>query len=118
MFLNLLKISFPITAIASILHRLSGILIFLLLPFLLYALQLTVSSEQSFQSLQKFLSINWVKFTLWGSLSAICYHLLAGIRHILMDIGLGESKCMAKISAAITILFSILLAVLIGYKLC
>jgi succinate dehydrogenase / fumarate reductase cytochrome b subunit len=54
---------------------------------------------------------------LWGFLSALVYHLIAGIRHIIMDLGLGESLFVGKITSVGVILFSLIFAVILGIYL-
>lgn len=79
---------FPITAIASILHRLSGIAVFVLIPVLLWGLQESLSSEQAFQALK----VNGLfVFLAWITLAALLYHLVAGCKHLIMDLGFGET---------------------------
>ncbi|EKD73712.1 MAG: hypothetical protein ACD_45C00215G0003 [uncultured bacterium] len=112
--LNLFTIRQPLPAIVSILHRISGLILFLLLPFLLWGFNLSVSSQQSFDDLQQVLAIPWIKFIIWCCLSAFIYHLMAGIRHLLMDIGIGEELKSGRLSAALTILITLLLIILTG----
>lgn len=110
--LELSTIRFPITAIVSILHRLSGLVIFALLPVLLCALQASLASEESYAALQECMSSIWVKLTFWALLAALIYHLLAGVKHLLMDIGIGETLEGGKAFATATL---ILAAVLIFF---
>lgn len=112
--LNLFTIRFPIPAIVSILHRISGVILFLLIPIVLWGLYLSLSSQQNFDDLHQFLLTPGMKFFLWCSLSAFLYHLVAGIRHLLMDIGIGEELRSGKISAILTIVIAALLIILTG----
>lgn len=115
MFLNLFKMKFPITAIVSILHRISGFVLFLALPFLLWLLDQSLASPQSFASLEDWFSENtFVKLVFWLILSGFMYHLIAGIRHLMMDWGWFEELGPArKTSAAVFVLFGIS-AILLG----
>lgn len=90
--LNFFTLHFPVTAWVSILHRLSGLFIFLLIPAFLWMLQESLASEARFQSLGMMFQTTGSKLFLWLLLSALGYHLIAGLRHLLMDLHVGESK--------------------------
>jgi succinate dehydrogenase / fumarate reductase cytochrome b subunit len=116
--LDLKTISFPITAIASILHRVSGVITFIVLGILLWLLSLSLSSEQGFAQAQAITDTFLVKFILWGILTALAYHVVGGVRHLLMDLGFGEENLAvasrsARIAFAITIVLSLLAGVLV-----
>jgi len=115
--LDLTTIKQPITAVASILHRISGVILFLAIPFFLWLLQTSLNSTDSFNALQTCLNYPLIKFGLWLLISALLYHLLAGIRHLLMDCGLGESKCGGRLGAKLVIISSLILAVFAGVAL-
>lgn len=112
--LNLFTIRFPIPAIASILHRISGFILFIMIPFILWALNLSLDSEQSFDNLHQLFTTPWIKFVVWVSLSAFLYHFIAGIRHLLMDIGIGEELKSGRLSAILTITIAVILTILTG----
>ena len=112
--LNLFTIRQPLPAIVSLLHRISGLILFLLIPFLLWGFYLSVSSQQNFDDLQQVFTIPWIKFIIWCCLSAFIYHLMAGIRHLLMDIGIGEELKSGRLSAILTIVITLLLIILTG----
>lgn len=111
---NLLTIRYPFTAIISILHRLSGIFVFLLIPFLLWMLDVATGSSLGFDHIRTVLTNPVAKLILWLILVSLWYHLLAGIRHLLMDIGIGESLKSARFSGGITIIITIIAAILMG----
>ena len=116
--LDLKTISFPITAIASILHRVSGVITFIALGILLWLLSLSLSSEQGFAQAQAITDTFLVKFILWGILTALAYHVVGGVRHLLMVLGFGEENLAvasrsARIAFAITIVLSLLAGVLV-----
>lgn len=115
-FLNLMQIKFPVTAICSIFHRISGVLLFLLLAPVLYVLQQSLASPSSFASLSAHLHLttSWLAFALWVWLSAAAYHLLAGIRHMLMDLGFAEHLAAARVSAWLLLLLAGLLTLCAG----
>lgn len=106
--LELSTLHFPIMAITSIMHRLSGIAVFLLLPFMLYLLQQSLHSPESFASLQTCIQSNFVKFLIWGFISALFYHFMAGVRHMIGDMGYGESVDTARKTAVILLVFTVI----------
>lgn len=116
--LDLTTIQFPVTAIASILHRVSGVITFVAIGILLWLLGLSLSSEEGFASASAIMGGFFAKFIMWGILTALAYHAVGGIRHGLMDIGYLEEtfavgKRSAWISFAITVVLSILAGVLV-----
>jgi succinate dehydrogenase cytochrome b subunit len=112
--LELSTMRFPIMAITSILHRLSGIGIFILLPYMLCLLHCSLTSEKNFSALQRSLQSPWHKVLILIFLAAMIYHLCAGIRHILMDIGYGEHVQSGRRSAAAVIVIAAILTLLAG----
>ncbi|KIS43478.1 succinate dehydrogenase, cytochrome b556 subunit [Kosakonia radicincitans YD4] len=116
--LDLTTIRFPVTAIASILHRVSGVITFVAVGILLWLLGLSLSSEDGFLTASAIMNSFFVKFILWGILTALAYHAVGGIRHMLMDFGWLEEtfeagKRSANLSFVITVVLSILAGVLV-----
>lgn len=111
---NLFTFQYPLTAITSILHRLSGIFVFIFVPFILWLFEVSVSTVEGFEHIQLVLTNVVLKFIVWLILVALGYHLLAGIRHLLMDVGVGEELRSAQLSAKITIGITIIWTTLIG----
>lgn len=116
--LNLLTIRQPITAVVSILHRISGILLFLSLPVLLYALALALSSAESYESVANYLYTPTGQILFLLIWSATAFHLCAGFRHILMDFGWAETLSQARFSAYLVVILSLILIVCGGIWLC
>jgi len=112
--LQLRTIKFPITAIVSILHRTSGVILFLVIPFLLCALAASLHSPEQFERLQTCLAHPVSKFFLWVLLAALLYHLFAGIRHLVMDFGFCEEMESGRRSALWVFIFTIVFTILIG----
>ncbi|MBX9703144.1 MAG: succinate dehydrogenase, cytochrome b556 subunit [Silvanigrellaceae bacterium] len=112
--LDLGTMKFPAMAIASILHRVSGTVLFLLLPMILYFLSLSLKNAQSFLHLQEMVAAPRFKILLWVFGAALIYHLTAGIRHLLMDLGVGEGLPAGRYSALLVIGLSIVLTLLLG----
>ena len=106
--LNFLGIHFPLTAWVSIMHRLSGFALFLMVPILLWMLQASLQSNISFKRLQIILTKPWCLGFISLLLAAIAYHTVAGIRHLLMDLKIGIGKDSSLKGARWVIVFSIL----------
>lgn len=112
--LDIRTIQLPLAAITSILHRISGIIIFVGLGILLWIFDLSLASEASFNTLKDYSQGGFFKFIVWGTLSALAYHLVAGVKHLVMELGVGETKAGAPIGATITIIVSVILIVSLG----
>ena len=111
--LNLFTIRFPLPAIVSILHRISGFILFLLIPAMLWGLSYSFTSS-GYDDLQQWLGNIYFKLFLLALLVPFCFHLVAGIRHLLSDIQLGVSLKGGKRSAQLTFVFFIIVVVLLG----
>ncbi|MDO2949911.1 succinate dehydrogenase cytochrome b556 subunit [Aeromonas simiae] len=112
--LDLQTISFPVTAIASILHRVSGVIMFVSLAILLWMLGTSLSSPDGFELVVSILDNLLVKLVVWGILTALAYHIVGGIRHLIMDLGYGEELESGKQSARVAFVITGVLAVLAG----
>lgn len=113
--LDLQTIHFPIPAIASILHRVSGVITFIAVAILLWLLGLSLSSPEGFAQAADIMSGFFAKFILWCILTALAYHICGGIRHMLMDFGFVDETLAAGISSAkISMVLTVILAVLAG----
>ncbi|WP_286917835.1 succinate dehydrogenase, cytochrome b556 subunit, partial [Pseudomonas sp. UBA6276] len=89
--LDLRTIKLPVTAYTSILHRISGVILFLGIALMLYALGKSLGSEEGFGEVKAYMTSPLAKFVIWALLSALLYHLVAGVRHLIMDMGIGET---------------------------
>lgn len=112
--LDLTSMTFPPMAIASILHRVSGITLFLLLPFILCLFAKSLNSADSFIQMQMLLTHPVYKLCLWGFSVAMVYHIIAGLRHIVMDMGIGEHLSAGRASAILVIALSFIAAIILG----
>ena len=90
--LDLGTIRLPITSYVSILHRVSGVVLFFAVALFLWMLESSLASEQRFNDLGALLRNPVCQFIIWGSLAALAYHAVAGIRHLIMDFGVGEDS--------------------------
>lgn len=113
--LNLLVFRWPIPAITSILHRISGVFIFFGTAALLYLLDLSLSSQAGFDEAAALLSGTGVKLVVWAVASGILYHLIAGIKHLIMDFGIGETIEGGKTGAILVLVISAVAIAVLGY---
>ena len=81
----------PITAWASITHRASGVFLFVGMAVLLWALDASLASPESFAALQETLDNPLLKLVIWALIAGLIYHALAGVKHLVMDFGIGET---------------------------
>ncbi len=110
--LNLFTIKLPINAVVSILHRASGVGLFLALPLILFALQNSVRSPESYAILTSLFNTWFIKLVLIGLSWAFFHHFFAGIRHLLQDIHWMTSLQKARFSGK-AVLYLVALAVAI-----
>lgn len=112
--LDLSSMKFPPMAIASILHRISGLVLFLLLPLMLYILYLSLGSEESFTQVRSMILHPIYKLALWAFSAAMVYHILAGIRHMIMDLGFGEDLCTGRRTSILVIVLALISTIFLG----
>lgn len=112
--LDISTIKLPITAYVSILHRISGVFLFAGMAVLLWLLDASLASEEGFTAVQETFASPIFKFVLWTVLAALAYHSVAGIRHLTMDGGVGESLRGGQIGAKLVVVLALVLMVLAG----
>ena len=115
-YLNLLEIRQPLPAVVSLLHRVSGALLFFPgIPFLLCGLDMTLNSPQDYARLQSFLDNYLVKGLLTLLLWSFLHHFFAGIRFLALDLGyggaLGQARSSSKAVLAAGIVFTLLISI-------
>ncbi len=115
--LNLLQIRLPVAGIISIMHRVSGAVLFLLIPLLLYLFQLSLQSGLTFMEFQDIVRRPLVKLILLGLLWGYLHHLFAGLRHLFLDLHIGISLEASRLTSIIVLVLGIALTVLIGVRL-
>lgn len=113
-YLNLFKIRLPITGVASINHRLSGLILFLSIPISLYLLQLSLSSESGYAEALTCLSSPWIKVALILLTWSFVHHLFAGFRFLLIDQNLGISLSVARKSAWFVVFAAVIVTLIIS----
>lgn len=115
--LALNQIRLPLPGIVSILHRVSGVGIFLMLPFLLYLLDRSLGSPETFETFAAVVDNWFIKLVLFGLLWAYLHHFCAGIRFLLLDMHKGVDLEPARKSSKIVLAVSLTLTVIIGVTL-
>lgn len=98
-FLNFARLRFPVGAVASIGHRISGVLLVCALPFAILALERSLAGDAAFVSFLETLESPAGRIALFVAAWAAAHHLFAGIRHLLMDVGIGSALRPARASA-------------------
>jgi succinate dehydrogenase cytochrome b subunit len=117
-YLNLFAIRQPLPAISSILHRISGALLFLIgIPVLLWFVQRSLASQEAFASAMAPLTTPFGKLVLLVLAWSYLYHLLAGLRHLALDLHIGIKLAPARSSAALVIVLSVLLTIVLAVRL-
>ncbi len=113
-YLNLLEIRLPVPAFVSIVHRVTGVALFLLIPLLLYWLQLSLDSPQSFAVFTSAVAHPVMKLVLIGLIWAYLHHFCAGIRHLALDLHYGVSLEAARATSWAVLAVSIALTLVFG----
>jgi succinate dehydrogenase / fumarate reductase cytochrome b subunit len=106
---DLISYRLPLAGLVSILHRISGAVMFLLLPFVLWVFDTSLRSQQGWDTVAGVLSAWPLKIVALGLFWALAHHLCAGIRHVLMEARHALSKQQGRRYAAVTLTVSLLL---------
>ena len=114
---QIIRYRLPASGMVSILHRISGALMFLLLPFVLFLFDKSITSEISFEFFRGYVSHPLVKLAILALCWAYLHHFCAGIRHLIMDLHIGLTKEGAGQSAMIVFAVSLPLTALVALKL-
>ncbi|MCP4412657.1 MAG: succinate dehydrogenase, cytochrome b556 subunit [Gammaproteobacteria bacterium] len=112
--LDLRTIRMPATAILSILHRITGVIIFLGMPILLWMLGKSLGSAAEFHDLLTLLDNIFLKIIFLGTITALGYHVIAGIKHLFMDRGIGETLEGSKVAGRLVMVATLILLIIIG----
>ena len=113
-YLNLIQIRLPVPGLVSILHRVSGAMLFLLLPFLLVLFELSLESAQTFARFKAVFSHGAIKLIVLGLARAYLHHLCAGIRHLALDLDYGTELAAARASSWAVLAISLVLTLGVG----
>jgi len=119
-----LQYRLPLAGVVSILHRVSGLIMFVLMPFIIWMFDTSLSSEVSYERFTAAFSVGLgplpgvlVKLVALALIWAYLHHLIAGVRHVWMDVAHSVSKEQGRSSAVFTMAASIALTLLLGAKL-
>jgi len=112
-----LQIRFPATAILSILHRISGVILFLSLPMLLFLFERSLRSVDSFQMLLELWDLQLIPLLAVVVCWTLVHHLISGVRVLLLDVGVGIAKEHAQRSAIVVTGLSMLALFTVGWAL-
>lgn len=116
-FLNLLKIRLPISAVVSIMHRVSGVLMFTAIPLIIYLFELSLRNAEGFAQVTEWLSHPLLRLTMLLLIAALLHHLFAGIRFLLTDFNIGLEKSQSRISAWLVIITEVLVLLWITIRM-
>ena len=105
----------PLAAIASITHRITGVLLFAGIALSLYLLDMALESPEGFAAAGALVhGGGWITFLVWAALVALLYHIYAGIKHLLLDLHIGDNVKAAFWGSIVVILLTAVDAVLLG----
>jgi succinate dehydrogenase / fumarate reductase cytochrome b subunit len=113
----LFEIRLPLPGWVSILHRISGLLLFLAVLWLLFMLERSLASEAGFESVRRYAGLPLVKISLLVLIWAYCHHFCAGIRFLFLDLDKGADLASARLTSVIVLVASLALTAWLGYKL-
>jgi succinate dehydrogenase / fumarate reductase cytochrome b subunit len=113
-YLSLTKFRFPLAAIASITHRITGMLLFVGIAFLLYLLDQSLTSAQGLEHARSVLAMPLPKLLLIAVVATLIYHFVAGVKHLFLDFDIGDTIEGARLAAQLTIVISVVLIGLAG----
>jgi succinate dehydrogenase cytochrome b subunit len=116
-YLNLVAIRLPVPGFVSVLHRASGAVLFLFLPFLLFLFSASVGSPDSFETYKQVVANPLIKLVLLGLLWAYLHHFCAGIRYLFLDLDKGVDLQPARRSAWAVLAVSLPLTLILGVTL-
>ena len=112
--LNLVVFRWPLAAAASIAHRITGVIAFVGIGFMLYALEGALSSPAGFAETVELMRSPLARFIAFGLLSVVGYHFVAGIKHLLLDMHVGDSLEGGQFAAKVTLVLGLVVVILAG----
>lgn len=117
-YLDLPRIRLPLPGIVSILHRASGVLLFLVgIPALLWGVQACLTSPEAYSAFKAFMAHATAKLVAIALVWAYLHHLFAGIRHLLMDVHVGLELKSARLSATVVLVAALLVTLMVAVRL-
>ena len=109
-----LAMAMPITAVASFLHRITGVLLFAGVPFLFYLLDLAAGSPAGFGKATALLEAPLAKLAVWLLLTSLAYHVVAGVRHLFLDLHVGDTLAGGRAGAWLSVVAGVAAGVIAG----
>jgi len=113
----LFEIRLPLPGWVSILHQVSGLLLFLAVLWLLFMLDRSLASEAGFESVRRYAGLPLVKLSLLVLIWAYCHHFCAGIRFLFLDLDKGVDLARARLTSVVVLAVSLALTAWLGWKL-
>ena len=113
----LFEIRLPLPGWVSILHRVSGLILFLAVLWLLFMLDRSLASEAGFESMRRYAGLPLVKLSLLVLIWAYCHHFCAGIRFLFLDIDKGVDRAKARFTSVVVLVVSLALTAWLGIEL-
>ena len=116
-YLNLAQIRLPVPGFVSILHRISGALLFVAGVWLLFMLDRSLASQEGFDAVRRYADHVLVKLGVLALIWAYCHHFCAGIRYLFLDLDKGGDLATARLTSWIVLAVSIVMTLFLGAKL-
>ena len=116
-YLNLFRIHLPLAGWVSILHRISGALLFFAVPFGVWALSVSLTDQAGFRRMAEWLALPWSRLLVLLLIAAFAHHLVAGLRHLALDVHWGVSLQHARQSSLAVVLAAVGMTMLVAWKL-
>ena len=114
--LDLMSIKLPLPGVLSIIHRIAGAVLFLLMPVLLWLFQSSLTSPETFATFKSVVAHPLVRLVLLGLIWLFMHHFCAGIRYLLLDLHKGVDLASARLSSWIVFAVSITMTLIVGAK--
>jgi succinate dehydrogenase / fumarate reductase cytochrome b subunit len=112
--LDISTIKLPLAALTSITHRVSGVIVFVGIALLLCLFDMSLADAEGFAEVQALGANPLFRVLVWALLSALAYHMVAGVKHLVLDLGIGETKEGGPLGAKLVVVISVVLIVLLG----
>ncbi len=117
-YLNLIKIRLPIQGMVSIIHRVTGVLMFIAIPFFVYLLDMSLQGEAGFAQVQEILSSIFIQLVILLLLWSLLHHFYAGIRYLLIDFDIAVDKQGSRMTAWSVLFLEIITLAIIVIGVC
>jgi succinate dehydrogenase / fumarate reductase cytochrome b subunit len=116
-YLNLFRLQLPLAGWVSILHRISGVFLFLVLPSALYLLELSLEHQAGFEQVTNMMDGVLARSLLFLTFTSLALHVFAGIRHLALDVHWGVARKVSRQTAIWVLVAALLAMLLIGWRI-